>query len=123
MNDSAFSRRAMLRHVGGGFGLLGLTGALQSGGHALGSDAPATNGAVAHSLAPHFAPRAKRVIFLFMSGGPSQVDTFDPKPLLKKLAGQRPEAADIRTASKTAGLLPSDVKFIPSGQSGIPVLA
>jgi hypothetical protein len=70
---------------------------------------------------PHFAPRAKRAIFLFMSGGPSQVDTFDPKPLLKKLEGQRPAAADIRTASKTAGLLPSRVRFIRSGQSGIPV--
>ena len=56
-----------------------------------------------------------------MSGGPSQVDTFDPKPLLKKLEGQKPPGADIRTASPTAGLMPSTVRFIPSGQSGIPV--
>ncbi|MBL4886443.1 MAG: DUF1501 domain-containing protein [Planctomycetaceae bacterium] len=70
---------------------------------------------------PHFMPRAKRVIFLFMSGGPSQIDTFDPKPILERYAGQRPDAADIRTASKTAGLLPSQVKFVRSGKSGIPV--
>ncbi|HUG66341.1 MAG TPA: DUF1501 domain-containing protein, partial [Pirellulaceae bacterium] len=67
------SRRDMLRHVGGGFGMLGLTGAL-------------AQRSAAATLAPHFAPRAKRVIFLFMSGGPSQVDTFDPKPMLAKLA-------------------------------------
>lgn len=124
MNESAISRRQMLRDVGGGFGMLGLTAALQSGlspADALASDAQPFRSAVSSTLAPHFAPRAKRVIFLFMSGGPSQVDTFDPKPLLLKLEGQRPEGADIRTASKTAGLLPSHVKFIPSGDAGIPV--
>ncbi|MBP88606.1 MAG: sulfatase [Planctomycetaceae bacterium] len=98
----------MLRYVGGSFGMLGLTGAL------------APRAALA-ALAPHFVPRAKRVIFLFMSGGPSQVDTFDPKPMLAKLAGQKPKGADIRTASPTAGLLPSPVRFRRFGESGIPV--
>jgi hypothetical protein len=98
----------MLSTVGGGFGALGLASLLQ-------------NSASAATQIPHFAPRAKRAIFLFMSGGPSQVDTFDPKPLLKKLEGQKPPGADIRTASPTAGLMPSTVRFIPSGQSGIPV--
>ncbi|MCB9875111.1 MAG: DUF1501 domain-containing protein, partial [Planctomycetaceae bacterium] len=60
---NTISRRDMLRLVGGGFGMLGLTGAL-------------AQRSAAATLAPHFAPRAKRVIFLFMSGGPSQVDTF-----------------------------------------------
>ena len=102
------SRRELLSTVGGGFGALGLAGLLQNA-------APAAN------QLSHFAPRAKRAIFLFMSGGPSQVDTFDPKPLLKKLEGKKPPGADIRTASPTAGLMPSTVRFFPSGQSGIPV--
>ena len=102
------SRCELLSTVGGGFGALGLASLLQ-------------NSAFAASQLPHFAPRAKRAIFLFMSGGPSQVDTFDPKPLLKKLEGKKPPGADIRTASPTAGLMPSTVRFIPSGQSGIPV--
>lgn len=67
------------------------------------------------------APRAKRVIFLFMNGGPSHLDLFDPKPALEKYAGQRPEAANIRTERKTGGLLPAVAKFRPRGQSGIEV--
>lgn len=108
-NTTTISRRQLLSAVGGGFGLLGLAEIL------------AGNHAQAATRTPHFRPRAKRVIFLFMSGGPSQVDTFDPKPMLKKMEGQRPDAADIRTGSPTAGLMPSAVKFIRSGQSGIPV--
>lgn len=73
------SRRDMLRYVGGGFAVLGLNGVLAQQSQAA-------------AVTPHFAPRAKRVISLFMSGGPSQVDTFDPKPLLAKLAGQKPKA-------------------------------
>jgi hypothetical protein len=82
MNDfpQSISRRELLRTVGGGFGMLGLAELLHS----------TASGSVNR---PHFAPRAKRAIFLFMSGGPSQVDTFDPKPLLKKLEGQPVEAA------------------------------
>ncbi len=108
MSFSKVSRREVLSRVGGGLGMLSL-GSLLAG--------PAG----AASKTPHFLPKAKRVIYLFMSGGPSQVDTFDPKPMLKKLEGQRPKEADIRTASPTAGLLPSTVKFVPSGESGIPV--
>ncbi len=107
MTTTSISRRHMLRTVGGGFGML--------------SVAASTPVSAASALRPHFAPRAKRVIFLFMSGGPSQVDTFDPKPILAKLAGQKPKGADIRTASPTAGLLPSTVRFLKFGQSGIPV--
>ncbi|MDF1743934.1 MAG: DUF1501 domain-containing protein, partial [Gimesia sp.] len=106
------TRREILQKVGGGFGMMSLAGMLAA------SDAATKK---AGSPTPHFAPKAKRVIFLFMSGGPSQVDTFDPKPALLKYAGQRPKSADIRTASKTMGLLPSPVKFINAGKSGIPV--
>lgn len=106
------TRREILQKAGGGFGMMGLAGMLAS--------AEAEAKKTGHQ-APHFAPKAKRVIFLFMGGGPSQVDTFDPKPALLKYAGQRPKAADIRTASKTMGLLPSPVKFFNAGKSGIPV--
>jgi hypothetical protein len=65
-----WNRREILARIGAGFGLVGLSGAL-----AAAADAPAAGAA-----APHPVARAKRVIFLFMNGGPSQVDTFDPKP-------------------------------------------
>jgi hypothetical protein len=79
VGPSGPSRRAFLRSVGGGFGLLGLADLLERNARADGSTA---------LPAPHFAPKAKRCIFLFMVGGPSHIDTFDPKPELNKLHGQ-----------------------------------
>jgi hypothetical protein len=98
------SRRRMLQTLGGGFGLLSLAG--------LASEAPA---------ATHFPARAKRVIHLFMNGGPFQADFFDPKPALAKFAGQRPEETNLRTERATAGLLPSPFKFAPAGESQLSV--
>lgn len=69
----------------------------------------------------HFAPKAKRVIHLFMNGGPFQADLFDPKPALEKYAGQKPKGADLVTERPTGGLLPSPYKFKPRGKSGVPV--
>src|SRR2546426_3301182 len=63
---------------------------------------------------PHFPGRAKSVIQLFMTGGPSQVDLFDPKPMLEKFAGQAPSrdlASEIRAVREAGGLLPSPFKF------------
>src|SRR4051812_23728303 len=89
-----FSRREMLCRIGGGFGTLGLTsvladaGALTAPAHAQ-SQSPSETLVPSNPLAsrpPHFPARAKRVIFLFMNGGPSHVDTFDPKPMLAKYA-------------------------------------
>ena len=86
------SRRALFCRIGGGFGALGLGSVLADAGLLTGSGlaraAAAGTGdsessAPANPLAPrppHFPARAKRVIFLFMNGGPSHVDTFDPKP-------------------------------------------
>src|SRR5207302_6194024 len=72
--------------------------------------------------APHFPPRAKRVIFLFMNGGPSHVDTFDPKPSLEKYEGKPLPATMVKTGRKTAGnLLPSPFKAKAYGESGIEV--
>ena len=77
----------------------------------------------ANSLAPkppHFAPRAKHVIHFFLNGGPSHVDTFDPKPALQKMAG-KPLPKTYRTERKTGAALPSPFKFRKYGQSGLEV--
>src|SRR5262245_47357187 len=66
---------------------------------------------------PHFTPKAKHLIFLFMTGGPSQMDMFDPKPALAKHAGERPSSVDLRTERVTGGLLPSPFAFKKHGQS------
>ena len=74
------TRRESLQRIGTGMGVLGLAGLLAQDG-TLGNDGNSTlsdNPLLAKS--PHFAPKAKHVIHLFMNGGPSQVDTFDPKP-------------------------------------------
>lgn len=71
---------------------------------------------------PHFPPRAKRVVFLFMKGGPSHVDTFDPKPMLDRHDGQPPpfDLPEI-TFAKQGSLLKSPWKFHRRGESGLPV--
>ena len=71
--------------------------------------------------AAHVPAKAKRVIQLFMNGGPFHGDLFDPKPQLLKFAGQRPAEADLRTERRTAGLMPSPCRFRPAGESGVPV--
>ena len=112
LTDHSLDRRHLLS-LGSGLGMLGLAQLLCAEGTLPASSALA-NG-------PHFAPKAKRVIHLFMNGGPFQGDLFDPKPALEKYAGQRPEGADLVTERPTGGLLPSPFKFQPSGQSGVPV--
>ena len=110
MNDGSvfIDRRQML----GGIGALS-TGAVWSTAFADFSPEPV--------LGPHFPARAKRVIHLFMNGGPFQADLFDPKPALEKYAGQKPKGADLLTERPTGGLLPSPFKFRPRGESGVPV--
>lgn len=109
-------RRDWLRQSAAGFGWLALAGLL-------GFDRFArADQAVSNSLAsrpPHFAPRAKRVIFLFMHGGPSQVDTFDYKPLLDRDHGKPLPFAKPRVfSSATGNLLKSPFGFKQYGQSG-----
>ena len=84
---SSISRREMLNRMGAGFGSLGLAAMLAQDSTALA--APAHNTAPLAPKIPHFAPKAKRVIQLFMPGGPSQVDTFDYKPEIARCSGQR----------------------------------
>jgi len=78
------SRREWIQSLCGGLGSVGLLGTLASS-----SAQAATTG---HYTGPAIAPKAKHVIFLFLTGGPSQLDMFDPKPVLAKYAGQRPAA-------------------------------
>jgi hypothetical protein len=106
------SRRDLLRQLGGGFGTLGLAGVLAGG--------EARAGGPLTAKLTHLPPRAKRVIFLFMNGGPSHVDTFDPKPALAKYHGQDPPKAG---ASRKAGrkLMRSPFRFDRCGKSGIEV--
>ena len=124
--DSAFlNRRQFLCKCGMGMGALGL--AQLMGGMDLLSAQPASAAAEAVSLNPlnvkypPLAPRIKRVIHLFMNGGPSHVDTFDPKPLLDKYAGKPLPAPNLPTERKTGAAMPSPFKFRQYGQSGIEV--
>jgi hypothetical protein len=70
---------------------------------------------------PQFPARAKRVIHIFLNGGPSHVDTFDPKPALEKYANQPLPAGNLPTERKTGAAFPSPFKFHKHGQSGIEV--
>ena len=70
---------------------------------------------------PHFAPKARRVVPLFMNGGPSQVDTFDPKPALDRFHGQPLPLNNLRTERKTGAAMKSPFTFKRHGQSGIEV--
>jgi hypothetical protein len=115
------SRRDFLLRAGGGFGALALAGLLQRDG-LLGADAAKAAGPFAPK-APHFPAKAERVLFLFMEGGPSHLDTFDPKLELTRLNGQPLPASfgRIITAMGVGGnkLLASKRTFKQYGQSGL----
>ncbi len=87
--------------MGSGFGMLGAATAVHRG--------------------PHFTPKAKHVIYLFLNGGPSQVDTFDPKPMLTKYHGKPAPSGNLRTERKTGALLASPFEFRRYGQSGLEI--
>jgi hypothetical protein len=108
------SRRDLLARVGTGTGLLGLSALL-------GQQASAATATPLSPRQSHFRPKAKRLIHLFMNGGPSQVDTFDPKPELTKHHGDKPQLADRKTERKTGALMRSPFTFNPMGKSGIEV--
>ena len=113
---AAPSRRQFLNRLGAGFGTLGLTAALADAGRLSAAEALVPASPLA-PRAPHFAPKAKRIIQLFMPGGPSQVDTFDYKPALAKNAGQRPALVDRKSLRNTKnGLMPSPFGFKQYGK-------
>ncbi len=111
------SRRAMLRNAACGFGTVGLSAMLAA-------DAASIANPLA-SKQPHFQPRAKSVIFLFMSGGPSHIDSFDPKPLLDrdhlKPLPFKMEQQFQPTLDYFGNLMKSPWPFHKYGQSGLPV--
>lgn len=105
------TRRHLLRSLGAGGGWLGLQGML-------GAAAAASPLA---PKAPHFPAKAKRLVYLFLNGGPSHVDTFDPKPLLTKHHGQPIPSGNLKTERRTGNLLKSPFTFQRYGKSGIEV--
>jgi len=113
------SRREMLARCGTGLGTVALAGVLHD---AQGADAPRSGAVDPLAVkAPHFAAKAKHVVHLFMNGGPSQVDTFDPKPLLTKYHGKPIPSGNLRTERKTGAAMGSPYQFRKYGQSGIEV--
>src|SRR5687768_15333439 len=118
--EIGLSRRELLQHSGTGLGVLGLAGLLADEARAN----PDRKVGGANPLAPkvaHFPAKAKHVIHLFMNGGPSQVDTFDPKPALTKYAGKMLPIPNYKTERKTGAAYPSPYKFEKYGKSGIEV--
>ncbi|MFK7777390.1 MAG: DUF1501 domain-containing protein [Gimesia sp.] len=108
-----FTRRDMLTRSANGFGAAALTALFQD---------RTFSGETTEKF--HFPPKAKNVIFLYMDGGPSQIDTFDPKPLLSKFHGKSPGdffKVEATSADKNGKVLQSPWKFKPYGESGIPV--
>lgn len=129
------TRREIIQRWGGGLGALGLATVLSD--DAARADAAKNSTAVkpqqaptgviagpaprAGTPVPHFTPRAKRVIQLFMNGGPFQADLFDPKPAINKYAGQRPREVSLRTENQTGGLMPVPYRFASHGNSGLEI--
>jgi hypothetical protein len=114
---SRLSRRDLLRRCGLGFGALGLANLMSQSG-LLASESlvsPLT------PKAPPFPAKTKRVIHIFANGGPSHVDTFDPKPLLTKFNGKALPTANLPTERKTGAAFGSPFKFEKRGKSGLEV--
>src|SRR6476620_7847726 len=114
------TRRQMLRQMGTGLGRLGFAALLKDAGLLV----PEANAMAANPLAakpPPFPAKAKRVIHIYLNGGPSQVDTFDPKPMLNRFEGKMLPQGNLSTERKTGTALPSPFKFGRYGESGIPV--
>ena len=114
-SNHLFTRRSFLRHCGMGMGTVGLGTLLADPLNAGIGTSPLAG------RAPHFPARAKRVIHFFLNGGPSHVDTFDPKPALSRHAGKPLPSGKLRTERKTGNAFPSPFTFRQYGQSGIEV--
>lgn len=119
IEDAFLTRRELLTRAGMGMGMIGLAGlTAEPGSIARGATTDL------HPLAPkapHFPGKAKQVVHLFMNGGPSHVDTFDPKPALTKYHGKPLPSPNLRTERKTGHALGSPYPFKKYGQSGIEV--
>ena len=114
------SRRDFLSRSGMGFAMLGLSGVLADS-EPLRAAQPSREIRPLAPQAPHFAPRAKRIIHIFLNGGPSQVDTFDPKPLLTKYHGKPLPTPNLLTERRTGNAFGSPFAFKRYGDSGLPI--
>ncbi len=112
---TAVTRREMLASAANGFGLLALSGLLAE------SRAASSKPVAQQLTSPHFAPRVKNVIFLFMDGGVSHVDSFDPKTKLDEFDGKPFLESKNPTANGNRQWLKSPWKFQPRGESGMPI--
>ncbi|MFM8729321.1 MAG: DUF1501 domain-containing protein, partial [Planctomycetaceae bacterium] len=106
-----FSRRSALASSALGIGQLALADLLHA-------ESPGTSASALAPRQPHFIPKAKRVVHFFLNGGPSHVDTFDPKPALTRFSN-RTVSDNLLTERKTGAAFPSPFRFRPRGQSGI----
>ena len=113
MDNLFLDRRRWLHQAGMGLGMLGL-------GSLLEAEAASDQGRHRVEL-PHHPPKAKHVIHIFFNGGLSQMDSFDPKPLLARYHGKTLPARSPETENMTGGAFASPFKFKPYGQSGIEV--
>ena len=117
------SRREILARCGTGLGLVALGAMLRDNGLLANDDDVETRSQIL-PLAPrrpHFAPRARRMVHLFMNGGPSHVDTFDPKPALDRFHGKPLPLENLRTERKTGAAMRSPFTFRRWGQSGLEI--
>lgn len=116
LSPVAIGRRGMLAQCGMGMGAVAMAGLIP--------ELHASSREPLNPLLPRAAPmpsRVRHVIHLFMNGGPSQVDTFDPKPELQRRGGQTIADGNLRTERPTGALFPSPFRFRPYGESGIEV--
>ena len=117
-SSARMSRRRLLREASVGFGSAALAALLND--QAMAERKPGTSGEEVPR--PHFLPKAKSVIFLFMDGGVSQVDSFDPKPRLERENGQKPKfKIDATVFNSLGNILASPWKFKRHGDSGVPI--
>ena len=114
----SLTRREALFRMGGGFGGLALASLFAEAARG-DPPLPASRPHDIAERAPHFAPRARAVIQLFMHGGPSHIDLLDPKPLLERYNGQPPPAQVADDERITGNLLKSPFRFQRHGQSGL----
>ncbi len=108
------SRRQILRSAGTGLGMLALPGLLRAD-----ASRPTSSGNPLAAREPHFPARAKHIIHIYLNGGPSQVDTWDPKPELTRWGGKKLPVGNLTTERETGVALASPFSFAQYGQSGL----
>ncbi|HEU4753181.1 MAG TPA: DUF1501 domain-containing protein, partial [Armatimonadota bacterium] len=129
IEDLLLTRREALQRCGTGFGALALAGLMREIGLTTPAQAAEAGGAGSEGgykgplapKSPQFPARAKRVIHIFANGGPSHVDTWDPKPMLDKYHGQPLPMGNRPTERKTGAAFRSPFKFQKYGQCGLEV--